>query len=229
MDEQIFFFLVRRLRAYHMRVCISPREKNYAMSKICFPQNLKKNYSTSYKLMLYRRVGNSWAFLFLPWPPISILMISSILFYLTFPGIITYSPSWCLCLENVDVIKSDDDLPAKVSLPLTAIILCMSTAGDSAFSDPSLSITRQRDQCQIGASLNVTSHCQWGLSFRCHGALWILVLPSLSPQRLGLGLGLRPPWSGHSAVSPHSSVWSSKFLDSLRLKLNFVRVKNSRS
>lgn len=154
--------------------------------------------------MLYRRVGNSWAFLFLPWPPISILMISSILFYLTFPKIITYSPLWCLCLENVDVIKSDDDLLAKVSLPLTAIILCMSTAGDSAFSDPSLSVTRQRDQCQIGASLNVTSHCQWGLSFGCHGTLWSLVLPSLSPQRLGLGLGLRPPWSSHSAFSPQS-------------------------
>ena len=167
-------------------------KKNYAMSKIRFPPNLKKkSHSTSCELMLYRTVGNSWAFLFLPWPPISILMISSILFYLTFPQIITYSPLWCLCLENVDVIKSDDDLLAKVSLPLTAIILCMSTAGDSAFSDPSLSVTRQRDQCQIGASLNVTSHCQWGLSFRCHGTLWSLVLPSLSPQRLGLGLGLR--------------------------------------
>lgn len=174
---------MRHLRANHIQVCISPREENYAMSKISFPQNLKKkkNHSTSYEFMLYRRAGNSWAFVFLPWPPISILMISSVLFYLTFPRIIAYSPLRCLCLENVDVIKSDDDVLAKVSLPLTTIILCMSAAGDSAFSDPSPSITRQRDPCQIGASLNVASHCQWGLPFRYHGALWSLVLPSLSP------------------------------------------------
>ena len=115
--------------------------------KLAFHRSLKKtkNHSTSYELMLCRTVGNSWSFLFLHWPPISILMISSILFYLTLPWIITYAPLWCLYLENVDDIKSDDDLRAKSSLPLTAIFLYMGTVGVSAFSDQSQCVTRLRE------------------------------------------------------------------------------------
>lgn len=134
------FFLVRHHRPYNMQVCISQREKKNAMCpKLASHRSLKNKtkHSTSYELMLCRTVGNSWSFLFLPWPPISILMISSILFYLTLPWIITYAPLGCLYLENVDDIKSDDDLHAKFSLPLTAIFQYMGTVGVSAFSDQS--------------------------------------------------------------------------------------------